>query len=277
MTKTPEGMKILDEGVPGIEKILTEECLEFIFDLETNFGEKRKELLETRLEKQKEYDQGTLPDFPSETEEIRNSDWKVAPIPKDLQDRRVEITGPVDRKMVINALNSGAKTFMTDFEDSMSPTWANVINGQINLYDLWNDEIDFVDPNNGKEYKLNENPAVLIVRPRGWHLEEAHIEINGKRISAGIFDFAVYLFHNHKKLKNKGTGPYFYLPKMETYLEARLWNEVFVHAQERLDIPNGTCKATILIETLPAAFQMDEILYELRDHIVGLNCGRWDY
>jgi len=277
MTKTPEGMKILDEGVPGIEKILTEECLEFIFDLETNFGEKRKELLETRLEKQKEYNQGTLPDFPSETEEIRNSDWKVAPIPKDLQDRRVEITGPVDRKMVINALNSGAKTFMTDFEDSMSPTWANVINGQINLYDLWNDDIDFVDPNNGKEYKLNENPAVLIVRPRGWHLEEAHIEINGKRISAGIFDFAVYLFHNHKKLKNKGTGPYFYLPKMETYLEARLWNEVFVHAQERLDIPNGTCKATILIETLPAAFQMDEILYELRDHIVGLNCGRWDY
>ena len=167
--------------------------------------------------------------------------------------------------MVINALNSGAKTFMTDFEDSMSPTWTNVINGQINLYDLWNDEIDFVDPNNGKEYKLNENPAVLIVRPRGWHLEEAHIEINGKRISAGIFDFAVYLFHNHEKLKNKGTGPYFYLPKMETYLEARLWNEVFVYAQEKLGIPNGTCKATILIETLPAAFQMDEILYELKD------------
>ena len=194
MTKAPEGMKILDEGVPGIEKVLTEECLEFIFDLETNFGEKRKELLKTRLEKQKEYDNGTLPDFPSETEEIRNSNWKVAPIPKDLQDRRVEITGPVDRKMVINALNSGAKTFMTDFEDSMSPTWANVINGQINLYDLWNDEIDFVDPNNGKEYKLNENPAVLIVRPRGWHLEEAHIEINGKRMSAGLFDFALYLF-----------------------------------------------------------------------------------
>ena len=277
MINTPEGMEILDTSVPGIEKVLTEECLEFIYDLEKNFGHKRKELLKIRAEKQKEYDAGKLPDFPSETEEVRNSDWKVAPIPKDLQDRRVEITGPVDRKMVINALNSGAKTFMTDFEDSMSPTWNNVINGQINLYDLWRNQIDFLDPNNGKEYKLNPDPAVLIVRPRGWHLEEAHIEIDGVRISGGIFDFAVYLFHNHEKLKENGTGPYFYLPKMETYLEARLWNEVFVYAQEKLGIENGTCKATILIETLPAAFQMDEILYELRDHIAGLNCGRWDY
>ena len=275
--KTPQGMEILGEDIPGIEKILTQDCLEFILDLENKFGDKRRDLLEERAKKQKEYDEGSLPDFPSETEEIRNSDWKVSPIPKDLQDRKVEITGPVDRKMVINALNSGAKTFMTDFEDSMSPTWNNIIQGQINLYDLWNDEIDFIDPNNGKEYKLSDNPAVLIVRPRGWHLEEAHIEINGKRISAGIFDFAVYLFHNHEKIKNKGTGPYFYLPKMETYLEARLWNEVFVRAQENLGIPIGTCKATILIETLPAAFQMDEILYELKEHIVGLNCGRWDY
>ena len=277
MINTPEGMEILDTSVPGIEKVLTEECLKFIYELEKNFGHKRKELLKIRAEKQKEYDAGELPNFPTETEGVRNSDWKVAPIPKDLLDRRVEITGPVDRKMVINALNSGAKTFMTDFEDSMSPTWNNVINGQINLYDLWRGQIDFLDPNNGKEYKLNPDPAVLIVRPRGWHLEEAHIEIDGDRISGGIFDFAVYLFHNHMKLKDNGTGPYFYLPKMETYLEARLWNEVFVYAQEKLGIENGTCKATILIETLPAAFQMDEILYELKDHIVGLNCGRWDY
>tara|TARA_B100000929_G_scaffold47567_1_gene34178 strand:- start:4093 stop:5709 length:1617 start_codon:yes stop_codon:yes gene_type:complete len=277
LIETPEGLEVLGQQIPGMEKILTKRCLELIADLERNFGEKRRNLLIAREEKQKEYNKGVLPDFPSETQSIRDGDWKVASIPEDLQDRKVEITGPVDRKMVINALNSGAKTFMTDFEDSMSPTWENVIQGQINLLDLWNDEIDFVDPNTEKEYKLGDNPAVLIVRPRGWHLEEAHIQVDGKRISAGIFDYATYLFHNHQKISEKGTGPYFYLPKMETYLEAKLWNEVFEHSQRSLNIPIGTCKATVLIETLPAAFQMDEILFELKDHIVGLNCGRWDY
>ena len=275
--ETPDGVVILGPEHPGIEKILTKECLAFVAELEREFKRERLGVLQERLRKQFDLDNGALPDFLEETKSIRDSEWKVASIPKDLLDRQVEITGPVDRKMIINALNSDAKTFMTDFEDSMSPTWQNIIQGQINLMDLWNDEIDFKDPNSGKEYKLNPNPSVLIVRPRGWHLEEAHIEIDGERISGGIFDYAVYLFHNHKNIFEKNTGPYFYLPKMESYLEARLWNKVFNKAQEMLNIPIGTCKATVLIETLPAAFQMDEILYELKDHIVGLNCGRWDY
>lgn len=274
---TPAGLKILGTDYPGIEKILTKECLTLVAELEREFKRERLGVLQERLRKQFDLDNGSLPDFLEETKSIRESDWKITSIPQDLLDRRVEITGPVDRKMIINALNSDAKTFMTDFEDSMSPTWENIIQGQINLQDLWNDEIDFEDPTSGKEYKLNPDPSVLIVRPRGWHLEEAHIEVDGERISGGIFDFAVYLFHNHKKISEKNTGPYFYLPKMESYLEARLWNKVFSKAQELLGIPIGTCKATVLIETLPAAFQMDEILYELKDHIVGLNCGRWDY
>jgi malate synthase len=267
---TPSGLEILGSDYPGIEKILTKECLSLVAELEKEFRKERLEVLQERSGKQVDLDGGALPDFLEETRAIRESDWKITSIPHDLLDRRVEITGPVDRKMIINALNSDAKTFMTDFEDSMSPTWGNIIQGQINLRDLWNNEIDFADTKTGKEYKLNPNPSVLIVRPRGWHLEEAHIEIDKKRISGGIFDFAVYLFHNHKNIKEKNTGPYFYLPKMESYLEARLWNKVFTKAQEILNIPIGTCKATVLIETLPAAFQMDEILY-------GLNCGRWDY
>ena len=275
--ETPDGVVILGPEYPGVEKILTKDCLAFVAELEREFKRERLGILQERLRKQFDLDNGALPNFLEETKFIRESEWKVASIPEDLLDRQVEITGPVDRKMIINALNSDAKTFMTDFEDSMSPTWENIIQGQINLMDLWNDEIDFKDPNSGKEYKLNPNPSVLIVRPRGWHLEEAHIEIDGERISGGIFDYAVYLFHNYKNIFEKNTGPYFYLPKMESYLEARLWNKVFNKAQEMLNIPIGTCKATVLIETLPAAFQMDEILYELKDHIVGLNCGRWDY
>ena len=252
---TPAGLKILGTDYPGIEKILTKECLTLIAELEREFKRERLGVLQERLRKQFDLDNGSLPDFLEETKSIRESDWKITSIPQDLLDRRVEITGPVDRKMIINALNSDAKTFMTDFEDSMSPTWENIIQGQINLQDLWNDEIDFEDPTSGKEYKLNPDPSVLIVRPRGWHLEEAHIEVDGERISGGIFDFAVYLFHNHKKISEKNTGPYFYLPKMESYLEARLWNKVFNKAQEILGIPIGTCKATVLIETLPAAFR----------------------
>jgi malate synthase len=250
---TPSGLEILGSDYPGIEKILTKDCLSLVAELEKEFRKERLEVLQERSRKQVDLDGGALPDFLEETKAIRESDWKITSIPHDLLDRRVEITGPVDRKMIINALNSDAKTFMTDFEDSMSPTWENIIQGQINLRDLWNNEIDFADKKTGKEYKLNPNPSVLIVRPRGWHLEEAHIEIDKKRISGGIFDFAVYLFHNYKNIKEKNTGPYFYLPKMESYLEARLWNKVFTKAQEILNIPTGTCKATVLIETLRAS------------------------
>ncbi len=259
------------------ESILTPDAVAFIADLERRFGAERKRLLEARQARQKRFDAGELPDFLPETADIRESDWKVAPIPADLQDRRVEITGPVDRKMVINALNSGARTFMTDFEDASSPTWDNLLQGQRNLMDLWRGTIDFTDPSNGKNYALKPNPATLLVRPRGWHLEEAHLEVDGRPMSGSLFDFGLYFFHNVKNIKAKGSGPYFYLPKMENHLEARLWNDVFIHAQKALGVEVGTCRATILIETLPAAFEMDEILYEMRDHIVGLNCGRWDY
>jgi malate synthase len=203
--------------------------------------------------------------------------WRVAPIPRDLMDRRVEITGPVDRKMIVNALNSGANVYMADFEDANSPTWANNVEGQINLRDRWLGKIDFTDPRTGKQYKVGPKPAVLIVRPRGWHLPEKHVTVDGEQVSGALFDFALYFFHNARALIEQGTGPYFYLPKLESRLEAALWNEVFVHAQQRLALPNGTIKATVLIETLPAAFEMDEILWEMRDHITGLNAGRWDY
>ena len=258
-------------------EILTADALDFIAMLQRRFGAGRSRLLELRATIQQQLDAGWLPDFPSETEAIRNDDWQVAPIPQDLQDRRVEITGPGDRKMIINALNSGANAFMADFEDANSPTWDNMVSGQINLRDAVNRTIEFSDRQTGKTYQLNDKTAVLIVRPRGWHLLEEHILIDGQPMSASLFDFGLYFFHNARKLVEKGSGPYFYLPKLENRHEAALWNEVFVAAQEALGLPVGTIKATVLIETILAAFEMDEILYALRDHIVALNCGRWDY
>jgi malate synthase len=271
------GIEIKGAMAPRFNEILTDEALAFVAGLQRAFNGRRKELLAARAIRQAKFDAGELPNFLGETAAIRSGDWKVAPIPADLLDRRVEITGPVDRKMVINALNSGAKVFMTDFEDANSPTWTNNLEGQINLRDLWAGKIDFTDPVSGKDYKLKPNPATLIVRPRGWHLLESHLMIDGEPCSGSLFDFGLYVFHNAKTQIAKGTGPYFYLPKLESHLEARLWNDVFVMAQKALGIPNGTIKVTVLIETLPAAFEMDEILFELKDHIVGLNCGRWDY
>ncbi|MGL4636348.1 MAG: malate synthase A [Beijerinckiaceae bacterium] len=262
---------------PRFEEILTTEALLFVADLHKRFDATRKRLLAVRAERQKLFNAGETPDFLKETKHVRDGNWKVGKIPADLMDRRVEITGPTDRKMVINALNCGAKVFMTDFEDANSPTWTNCIEGQLNLKDRWNGTIDFTDATTGKAYKLGANPAVLIVRPRGWHLMEEHITVDGEAMSGSLFDFGMYLFHNAKKAIAAGSGPYYYLPKMESHLEARLWNDVMVHAQEKLGLKVGTIKATVLIETLPAAFEMDEILFELKDHIVGLNCGRWDY
>ncbi len=271
-----QGVEFAGEITPAFEEILTPEAVNFVAKLARSFGGRREELLQRRARRQAEIDAGQMPDFLPETEDIRNSDWTIAPIPDDLQDRRVEITGPVDRKMVINALNSGAKVFMADFEDSFSPVWAEAIQGHINLRDAINRTISFSSPE-GKQYALNEKTAVLLVRPRGWHLLEKHVMIDGKAISGGIFDFGLYFFHNAKTLLEKGTGPYFYLPKLENHLEARLWNDIFMMAEQELGIPHGTIKATVLIETILATFEMDEILYELRDHSAGLNCGRWDY
>lgn len=275
--ETPAGVEVLGPIEPGFEEILTRDALAFLSEMERRFGARRIELLERRKQVEARIDAGEMPDFLPETKNVRESDWTVAPIPQDLQDRRVEITGPVDRKMVINALNSGANVFMADFEDATTPTWSNLVNGQINLRDAVSRTIDFTDPGTGREYKLNEKIATLLVRPRGWHLTEAHVRVDGERMSGGLFDFGLYFFHNVKAAMERGTGPYFYLPKMESHLEARLWNDVFVWAQERLGVPQGTIKATVLIETILAAFEMDEILYELRDHMAGLNCGRWDY
>jgi malate synthase len=259
-------------------EVLTPAALRFLADLHREFEAPRERLLAARAEQQERYDAGDLPDFRTDTKGIRDDeDWRVAPIPPDLQDRRVEITGPVDRRMIVNALNSGANVFMADFEDANSPTWTNNVEGQINLKDRWAGKLDFTDPDNRKHYKVGDKPAVLIVRPRGWHLVEEHLTVDGEPISGALFDFGLYFFHNAKKQIAAGTAPYFYLPKLETAEEARLWNEVFVFAQERLGMPNGSIKATVLIETLPAAFEMEEILYELRDHIAGLNAGRWDY
>ncbi len=276
ITKLP-GVSITGSMGPRYDEVLTPLALDFIVDLQRRFNETRKRLLKLRSERQKRFDAGEVPDFLPETKHIREGSWKVGAIPQDLQDRRVEITGPVDRKMIINALNCGAKVFMADFEDANSPTWSNCVEGQLNIMDRWAGKIDFTDANTGKAYKLVANPAVLVIRPRGWHLNERNITVDGEVMSGSLFDFGLYVFHNAKTLISKGTGPYFYIPKLESHLEARLWNDVFVHAQEKLGIPNGTIKATILIETLPAAFEMDEILFELKDHIVGLNCGRWDY
>lgn len=273
----PAGVVVKGALQPGFEQILSTEALGFVADLHRRFNETRKRLLALRTERQKRFDAGETPDFLAETRHIREGDWTVAPIPADLLDRRVEITGPVDRKMIVNALNSGAKVFMADFEDASSPVWANMIEGQVNLRDRWANRIDFTDPTNGKDYKLKAKPAVLIIRPRGWHLPERHIVIDGEEASGSLVDFGLYVFHNAKAALAAGSGPYFYLPKLESHLEARLWNDVFVAAQSALGLKNGTIKATVLIETLPAAFEMDEILYELREHMAGLNCGRWDY
>ena len=262
---------------PRYDEVLTPEALAFLAELHRKFEATRKRLLVARAVQQHRYNAGELPDFLPETTDVRESDWKIAPIPADLMDRRVEITGPVDRKMIINALNSGANVYMADFEDANSPTWANNVEGQINLKDRWQGKLDFTDPETGKNYRLRHRTAVMIVRPRGWHLVEAHMRVDSEPISAALFDFGLSFFHNAKAQIAKDTGPYFYLPKLETHLEARLWNDVFVFAQERLGVPRGTIKATVLIETLPAAFEMDEILWELRDHITGLNAGRWDY
>jgi len=257
-------------------QILTPEASRFLTRLEREFEPRRRELLTRRRIRQAEIDAGTLPAFLPETVHIRDAEWTVAPIPHDLLDRRVEITGPVERKMIINALNSGASVFMADFEDSNSPTWMNNLEGQANLRDAVEGTISFVSPE-GKRYQLNPRVATLLVRPRGWHLDERHFLVDGKPISGSLFDFGLYFFHNAKQLIRKGTGPYFYLPKLESHLEARLWNDVFCFAQDELGIPRGTIRATVLIETILAAFEMNEILYELREHSSGLNCGRWDY
>ena len=265
-------------GVPAeFERVLSHRALLFIADLERRFGLQRKILIENRKLAQMRFDDGELPSFPLETEHIRKSVWEVAPVPKVLQDRRVEITGPVDRKMMINALNSGAKMFMADFEDASSPTFINMLEGQANMQDYAAGTLAFDDEARGKSYRLNDETATMIVRPRGWHLEEAHVTVDGNPMSASLFDFGLHFFHNAKALAEQGKGPFYYLPKIENYQEARLWNDVFNFAQAALGIENGTIKATVLIETLPAAFQMDEILYVMRNHIVGLNCGRWDY
>ena len=270
-------LEILGPKVERAEEALTPLALQLLASLHRRFNPRRLELLATRQQRQAELDDGALPDFLPQTAEIRASDWKIAPVPADLQDRRVEITGPVDRKMIINALNAPVCAFMADFEDACSPTWENVIRGQVNLSDAIRRIISYEDPATGKRYRLGERTATLIVRPRGWHLHEKHVRINGEPVSASLFDFALYLANNYEELARRGTGPYFYLPKLESHLEARLWNDVFVAAQEALGIPRGTIKATVLIETILAAFEMDEILFELREHIAGLNCGRWDY
>ena len=276
-SRLPPGVKLIGPERAAYVPVLTHEAVEFVADLARTFRPRVKELLARRRERQARFDAGELPDFLAETADIRARDWTVAPLPRDLLDRRVEITGPTDRKMVINALNSGASVFMADFEDANSPTWDNLIDGQINLGDAIRRTITFTAPETGKKYALKDKTAVLLVRPRGWHLVERHVQVDGEPIPGGLFDFGLFFFHNAREALARGTGPYFYLPKMESHLEARLWNDVFIRAQDKLGIPRGTIKATCLIETLPAAFEMDEFLWELREHSSGLNCGRWDY
>ncbi|HTT43672.1 MAG TPA: malate synthase A [Steroidobacteraceae bacterium] len=278
-SREPAGPKVEIAG-PGVERqdeVLTPLALQLLASLHRRFNARRLELLNARRQRQAEIDDGALPDFLAQTAAVRAGEWRIAPVPADLTDRRVEITGPVDRKMVINALNAPVRCFMADFEDSCSPTWENLVRGQVNLGDAIRGTITHADRATGKIYRLNERTATLIVRPRGWHLPEKHVSIGGEPVAGALFDFALYLANNHEALARRGTGPYFYLPKMESHLEARLWNEVFVAAQEALGLPRGTIKATVLIETILAAFEMDEILFELREHSAGLNCGRWDY
>ena len=270
-------IEILGPVSPEQEAILSPGALAFVAGLQREFNARRKSLLDARHQRQAHLDRGNLPDFIPETEFIRRNHWRVAPLPNDLLDRRVEITGPVERKMVINALNSGANCFMADFEDSHSPTWQGTIEGQINVRDAVNGTIEYVHPETQKHYRLNDQVATLLVRPRGWHLEERHVLVDRQPTSASLFDFGLCFFHNARALIEQGSGPYFYLPKLESHWEARLWNDVFIKAQKDLGIPLGTIRATVLIETILAAFEMDEILYELREHAAGLNCGRWDY
>jgi malate synthase len=276
VVQSSQGIEIIGNCPAEYETILTPEALAFVAKLTRAFRPRRNELLQKRVERQQQIDSGIMPDFLPETAHIRESDWQVASIPADLLDRRVEITGPTDRKMVINALNSGASVFMADFEDSNAPTWANMIEGQINLRDAVRRTITYTRED-GKEYQLNEKTAVLLVRPRGWHLDERHLLVDGEPVPASIFDFSLYFFHNVHELLSRNSGPYFYLPKTESHLETRLWNDIFNMAQDELNIPRQTIKATVLLETILAAFEMDEILWELRDHSAGLNCGRWDY
>ena len=263
--------------IRGANEILTPSALEFLSELHERFNERRLKLLEKRKDRQARFDAGELPDFRDDTREIRESDWTVGQVPNDLLDRRVEITGPTNAKMLINALNSGAKVFMADFEDATSPTWDELIQGQVNLRNYWSDRLDYTDPASGKQYAVGDDPAVLMVRPRGWHLPEDHVTIDGEPVAGGLFDFALYLWHNARAALSRGSGPYFYLPKLESMEEAALWSDVFAFAESKLRLERGTIKATILIETLPSAFEMDEILYALKENIVGLNCGRWDY
>ncbi|HZG64189.1 MAG TPA: malate synthase A [Rubrobacteraceae bacterium] len=272
-----EGVELTVPVPDEFAEIMTPEAVAFVAKLSREFGGRVEEILQKRAERQEHIDAGEMPDFLPETQEIREGDWQIAPILGDLQDRRVELTGPPDRKMTINALNSGAATWMADLEDANCPTWHNMLESQLNLRDAVNRTITYKDPNSGKVYELNEDVAVLIARPRGWHLFEKHMLVDGKQVPAGIFDFGLYFFHNVRNLVDQDSGPYFYLPKMESHLEARLWNDVFVMAQNELGIPQGTIKATVLIETILATFEMHEILYELREHSAGLNCGRWDY
>ena len=274
--EVPAGVEVAGKLTPGFAEILTPGALGFVAKLHRLFNARRADCLERRQDRQASLDRGETLDFLPETKGIREGEWTCAPIPHDLQDRRVEITGPTDRKMVINALNSGAKVFMADFEDANAPTWANMVEGHINLRDAIRRTITFTSPE-GKEYRLKEQTAVLFVRPRGWHLDEKHVRVDGQAVAGALFDFGLFFFHNARELMARGHGPYFYLPKMESHLEARIWNDVFKLAQDELGIAQGTIRATVLIETITAAFEMDEILYELREHSAGLNCGRWDY
>lgn len=283
MSSTPSGLRQQPHEVritgtmgPGFETILSAEALHFVAELERHFGSRRRELLRLREERQARLNRGEIPDFLGRTSGIRQSEWKVRPAPEDLQDRRVEITGPVDSKMLINALNSGANCFMADLEDAHSPTWEATVEGQINLREAVERTLTYTSPE-GKAYILNEELATLIVRPRGWHLEEKHMLVDGQKISGALFDFGLYLYHNAKTLIDQGTGPYLYLPKIESHLEAQLWRDIFTWTEKQLDLEHGTIRCTVLIETITSVFEMDEILYELRDSICGLNCGRWDY
>ena len=264
-------------NLEGAGDILTEDALEFLAELHERFESRRQELLEKREERQDRFDADELPDFPQETQSVRDSEWRVSAIPLDLLDRRVEITGPTNAKMLINALNSGAKVFMADFEDATSPTWDELIQGQVNLRNYWLGNLAYTDPDSGRYYEIGDNPAVLMIRPRGWHLHEDHVTVGGDCVAGALFDFALYAWHTARLALAKGSGPYFYLPKLENRHEAALWSDVFAFSEARLRLERGTIKATVLIETLPAAFEMDEILFALKENIVGLNCGRWDY
>jgi malate synthase len=263
--------------VPNAAEVLTEAALDFLAELHERFDSRRRQLLDAREERQARFDAGELPDFRADTRDIRDGDWTIGGIPHDLLDRRVEITGPINAKMLINALNSGAQAFMADFEDATSPVWDELLQGQVNLREYWTDRLDYTDPDSGKRYRVGASPAVLMVRPRGWHLPEDHVTVNGEVVSGALFDFAIYCWNNARAALTKGSGPYFYLPKLESREEAALWSDVFAFAEAKLRLERGTIKATVLIETLPAAFEMDEILYALKENIVGLNCGRWDY